>query len=202
MPLIEERRTQLDGIVNQMIQNKESEDDIQWVVNDFKSKYEENVPIQVETPVGGTYVPKMFPVGGGKAPGISTITGKPEMEYHPGKQPEASFTTMMKAGLADDPFIKMKIFSVDRGIPIERYRLNPKDQVEFKDNEGNWQREVGEATESKIKNVAATVTGDPRAILGTAGGMIAGIPGMVGGTVLGAVARKAGATLVFGERRK
>lgn len=37
--LSEERRTQLDGIVNKMVQNKESDDTIQFVVDDFKKKY-------------------------------------------------------------------------------------------------------------------------------------------------------------------
>ena len=37
--LLEEDRTRLDGIVQQMINNNESEDNIQFVVNDFKSKY-------------------------------------------------------------------------------------------------------------------------------------------------------------------
>lgn len=37
--LLEEDRTRLDGIVQEMIGNNESEDDIQFVVNDFKSKY-------------------------------------------------------------------------------------------------------------------------------------------------------------------
>jgi hypothetical protein len=41
MPLSEERRTQLDGILQQMIQDNESEENIQAVVADFKSKYEQ-----------------------------------------------------------------------------------------------------------------------------------------------------------------
>jgi len=40
MPLTEDRRVQLDSIVQQMVTNKESDDNIQLVVNDFKSKYE------------------------------------------------------------------------------------------------------------------------------------------------------------------
>jgi hypothetical protein len=38
--LAEDKRAQLDGIVNQMISNKESDEDIQFVVNDFKGKYD------------------------------------------------------------------------------------------------------------------------------------------------------------------
>lgn len=37
--LNEAQRTQLDGIVQKMIQNKETDSNIQFVVNDFKSKY-------------------------------------------------------------------------------------------------------------------------------------------------------------------
>lgn len=39
MALTETRRQQLDGIVKQMVQNKETDSNIQWVVQDFKSKY-------------------------------------------------------------------------------------------------------------------------------------------------------------------
>ena len=38
--LTEEQRKRLDGIVQEMINNEESEANIQFVVNDFKSKYE------------------------------------------------------------------------------------------------------------------------------------------------------------------
>lgn len=37
--LTEENRTKLDGIVQKMVDNKESDENIQWVVNDFKQKY-------------------------------------------------------------------------------------------------------------------------------------------------------------------
>lgn len=40
MPLSEKRRLQLDDIVGQMVDNNESDDDIQFVVDDFKRKYE------------------------------------------------------------------------------------------------------------------------------------------------------------------
>ena len=36
--LSEQNRAKLDGIVQQMIANKESDEDIQFVVNDFKTK--------------------------------------------------------------------------------------------------------------------------------------------------------------------
>jgi len=40
MPLSEENRLKLDGIVSQMEANREKPEDIQFVVNDFKTKYE------------------------------------------------------------------------------------------------------------------------------------------------------------------
>lgn len=43
MPLNEQDRQKLDGIVSQMESNGEKSDDIQFVVNDFKSKYEQPI---------------------------------------------------------------------------------------------------------------------------------------------------------------
>jgi len=48
--LSETRRQQLDGIVSKMVENKEADNDIQLVVDDFKRKYEnESVPAAVST---------------------------------------------------------------------------------------------------------------------------------------------------------
>lgn len=47
--LSEQRRSQLDSIVQQMVNNKESDSNINFVVNDFKSKYE-NENVQPITP--------------------------------------------------------------------------------------------------------------------------------------------------------
>lgn len=54
MPLPEERRKQLDGIVQQMIQNKESDSNVQFVVSDFVKKYSGEVKPQEDIP----FVPK------------------------------------------------------------------------------------------------------------------------------------------------
>lgn len=56
MPLSETRRQQLDGIVHQMTNNREKESDIQFVVNDFKGKYEnEALPkLKMANAGGGT----------------------------------------------------------------------------------------------------------------------------------------------------
>src|SRR3990167_2451836 len=53
--LPEDKRTQLDGIVQRMVQNKESDSNIRFVVDDFKKKY-----IPVETPPVAPKSPNYF----------------------------------------------------------------------------------------------------------------------------------------------
>ncbi len=56
MPLTEEKRLQLDGIVNQMIQNNEPDENVKFVINDFKGKYEGLLsPEQRTEEFGGIY---------------------------------------------------------------------------------------------------------------------------------------------------
>ena len=54
--LQEKDRLKLDSIVNQMVANKESDENIQFVVNDFKNKYSQKQTTQ-EAPVGNTELP-------------------------------------------------------------------------------------------------------------------------------------------------
>lgn len=79
MPLTEERRSQLDGIVNQMVQNKESDDAINFVVNDFKSKYEGQTqpppPSQAQGPTGIGRIP--LAIAQGANTGIAGLAGFP-----------------------------------------------------------------------------------------------------------------------------
>ncbi len=82
MALTEQRRSQLDGIVQKMLQNKESDSNIQFVVDDFKKKYE-GESIQ-NTPAPQTEQPGMlksigqgisdFTIGVGKG-ALSTVKG-------------------------------------------------------------------------------------------------------------------------------
>lgn len=68
MPLPEERRAQLDGIVQQMISAGESDDTINFVVNDFKSKYEGSIEKQPESAswdFSGPVKPAMIGMGKG-----------------------------------------------------------------------------------------------------------------------------------------
>lgn len=44
MPLVNTRKIQLDGIVKSMISNRENDETIQFVVDDFKAKYEDESP--------------------------------------------------------------------------------------------------------------------------------------------------------------
>lgn len=55
--LPENRRTQLDGIVQDMVKNKESDDNIKFVVNDFKSKYDTQ-PTKQESQADVDYAPQ------------------------------------------------------------------------------------------------------------------------------------------------
>lgn len=64
--LSEQRRTQLDGIVTKMIENKESDDDIKLVIDDFSQKYADEAP--------AAEAPK--PQGGGALGGVVRTVGK------------------------------------------------------------------------------------------------------------------------------
>lgn len=70
MPLDEQRRTQLDGIVSKMASNGEPDEAIQFVVNDFKTKYDIPTPSPdgiVDAPRPGA--PGMMDVAKGFAKG-------------------------------------------------------------------------------------------------------------------------------------
>lgn len=69
MPLTDQRRQQLDSIVQDMVRNKESDSNIQWVVNDFKTKYE-NESAQPEQPKENSLVGFAKGIGKGL---VSTI---------------------------------------------------------------------------------------------------------------------------------
>lgn len=66
--LSEQRRQQLDGIIQQMVRNKEKDSDIQFVVDDFKSKYENETQPQGKSGIAG------FALGAGKGI-LSTLKG-------------------------------------------------------------------------------------------------------------------------------
>ena len=146
-------------------------------------------PIKKQGPVGGTFQ---------ETEEISAITGKPIRQFLPGADPEASFATLLKSFYADKPFTKAKIFSEARGIPVSRYRVGEGGQVEFKNSQGQWQREVSDLGASKLKSFAAEVAGHPGTYLGPAGAAF-GPLGAVGGAMGGEILRKGVAKGVYGE---
>lgn len=82
-PLPEERRAQLDGIVKQMIRNKESDANIRFVVDDFKKKY---TPV---TPPPAPVPQKSF---------LDKAVGVTDAIFGGGKIGEAIGTQVVKAG--------------------------------------------------------------------------------------------------------
>lgn len=79
MALSEQRRLQLDGIVRQMVGNKEADDTVQFVVNDFVQKYqEETLPQPVVQPEKKNS--SLIDVGIGALKGVgSTLAGASEL---------------------------------------------------------------------------------------------------------------------------
>uniref|UniRef100_A0A6M3IQ29 Uncharacterized protein n=1 Tax=viral metagenome TaxID=1070528 RepID=A0A6M3IQ29_9ZZZZ len=147
--------------------------------------------IQEARPVGGTFAPT------GE---MSTITAKPIPKYEPMGEEGAGFGTQVLSGLVDDPYIKAKIFSEARGIPITRYRVGKSGEVEFKNNQGQWQREVSQMPMSRLKRLAAETIGHPSTIAAPAGAMIAGPAGAVAGAAGGELIRKGIGKYVYGEK--
>src|SRR3990170_170214 len=99
----------------------------------------------------------------------------------------------LKGSLVDDPYLRAKIFAKERDIPISRYRVTPKGGVEFKNDQGEWQRE-------DVTWLPAAIA-HPSTYLGTAGAML-GPKGAIGGAMLGEAARKGIGTAVYGEKRE
>ena len=153
------------------------------------------IELDGESLIGGTYAPTRD---------ISSITGKPIKKFVEPAEEEAGFISRMKETFISDPLKKMKMFSEERGIPLSRYRLNPKTkQIEFQNDQGQWQREVFE-TEGRldVKGIAAETLADPSTILSIGGALVAGVPGAVGGALVGATAKKMIGKYVFGEELK
>lgn len=83
MPLIEQRRKQLDSIVQQMISNKESDSNIQFVVSDFVKKYSAEIekPKKDLLQQTGDVVNAIFPgkqIGEAIGTGIAKLRATPE----------------------------------------------------------------------------------------------------------------------------
>lgn len=73
--LPEDKRIQLDGIVQQMVQNKESDSNIQFVVDDFKKKYT-SVESSIQSPEGKGFGEGLLKSAGGLFLGASRLGQK------------------------------------------------------------------------------------------------------------------------------
>ena len=160
-------------------------------------------------PVGGTFVPDPEAVD----PEVATENmlrqrwlereAGQEYKYIPGEDPGAGFGTMAEASLVDDPLTRVKIFAEARGIPPEkigaRYRITPDNDIEFKTDSGQWQREISEHPLTQIKSMGASVLSHPSTYLGTAGAVVGGAKGAVAGAMAGEAARKAIGRTVYDE---
>lgn len=122
----------------------------------------------------------------------------------------ASFDTMRKAAMVDDPATKLKIFASSR-FPndpkaIERYGLIDGEPVYLNDD-GKVYRESPKGILGWLKGAAAGIAGAPGATAGAIAGGIAGAPGgpagMAAGAALGAAGGKGydkvAANLAFDE---
>ena len=160
-------------------------------------------------PVGGTFQKNKTAFPGGPAP-TDITTGRPiESQqqfggtYTPVSGEPASFETMVKQGLVDNPITKIRIFAKARDIPVSeipnRYRISKDDQIEFKNDGGKWQREIPAKIGSKLEQAAAEIISHPSVPLGVAGEVAAGPLGAAGGAAAGAGIRKGIGKLAFDE---
>lgn len=101
MAITEARRSQLDGIVQDMIRNKESDSNVQFVVDDFKKKYENEGQVvpQASTAKSGNSLDrnKILSAGVEVAKGVSkgvlsTLSGAAELGQ---KGLESTFKTIL-----------------------------------------------------------------------------------------------------------
>ncbi len=143
--------------------------------------------------VGGTFQPS-------EDRGFAGTAGVPG-EFISQTEPEAGFNVMMKTSFVDNPYVKARIYAESRGIPINRYRVTKKGDIEFRDDQGKWQREVSEMPWSKIKQTLASIIAHPSTALGTAGAIFGGPVGAVAGAVTGEAVRKGVGALKYGEEQ-
>ena len=110
---------------------------------------------------------------------------------------------MIQTTFVDDPVSKAKIYAKARGIPIPeiatRYRLTQDNDIEFRTNEGQWQRETPEIFSGMSAEMVANIVGHPSTYLGTAGAAVAGPKGAVLGAMGGEAARKAIGRFAYDE---
>jgi len=154
--------------------------------------------------VGGTFGEREKPGPGYPTPAapFPEVPGAYEAYTNP-TEPGASPMAMIKAGYVDDPVTKVKIYAKARGIPLRdiarNYRFAKGGEIEFKTPAGKWQREVSEHPGQQAKRMALQTASNPAVVLGTAGAMVAGGPGAVGGAMAGEGIRKSVGKFAFDE---
>lgn len=113
---------------------------------------------------------------------ISTITGKPKMQWTPDATDQAGIGALMKSGFVDDPKTKMKIFAASRfpDMPASEREAKYKEidgNIVFIGDDGRYHREVHTDLLSKLRGGASeSVAALPSGILGAAGATLG--PGM------------------------
>lgn len=92
--LKEADRKKLDGIVRKMIQNKESDENIRFVVNDFKKKYGTSQPKGVST--GQNTASQSASVNGGSSSGSQNVRPQSKSSYGFGERPKTYLQKMQE----------------------------------------------------------------------------------------------------------
>jgi hypothetical protein len=156
--LTEDKRSQLDGIVQKMTSDNESEDDIQFVVNDFKSKYDK--PVQQEKSLLDAT--------------LQGLTNIPSSAYNVGKSMLQTVVKPVETGHNIAEIISGATGGSKNNGEAERQKWELFKQA-LKERYGGW---------SNIKNTLATdpvgLGMDASSLLTGGGSLAAKLPGMVG----------------------
>lgn len=112
----------------------------------------------------------------------------------------ASFATLVKSEVVDDPETKMKIFAEARGLPVHRYFMED-GKIKFIGEDGYAHDEVIDTTtlQRARKWAAAAAANAPAEVGAGVGAFIAGPIGAAGGAAAGEGVRKVIARTVFDE---
>lgn len=139
-------------------------------------------------------------------------TGRQQIANADTNEGTASFATLSKASMVDDPATKIRIFARARfpKLPepeaVARYQMVDGEPV-YTGDDGKMYRETPGGVGGFFKNVGAGIVGNPGATIGGAAGAIAGAPagplGAAAGAALGAAGGKGfdktAANLAFDE---
>jgi hypothetical protein len=137
---------------------------------------------------------------------ISTITGKEKVEFTGKGGPGASYLAHLKAGVVDDPTLKLKIYAAMRfpDLPeekrLDRYKMF-KGEVIYRDYDNKWYPESPDLAKAKLKEFAGeTAAHGPSIALGSVLATL-GPMGAALGAAGGEGIRKTLAAILFGEKQ-